>query len=103
MEGGKANCEVDDWSKYDRGQYTRGYLRYHLAKEVSTHRVHVVVDLSQEDRSLIWEDQDDVLNGVEGNGHGYEEKCTVSVLDSLDGPINIWKEHDSKDGCDDSD
>jgi hypothetical protein len=56
MHGIQSNGEVgyateDDWSEYTNRQF-----RYDFTKEVCTDRIHVVVHLTQEYRSLIRED-----------------------------------------------
>lgn len=58
----------DDWSE-DTGRK----LREDLGPEVRRHLVHVVVGFAQEYGSLIWEDEDDVLDSIERHSHGDEE------------------------------
>ena len=51
------DATVDNWS-----QDTGWQLCNDFSEEISTHRVHVVINFSQEYGSLIWEDQDDILD-----------------------------------------
>ena len=99
MDSGQANCKVHDCSENDRRQNTGRYLRYDLSKEVGAHRVHIVVHFSQEHRPLIWEYQNDVLDRIERDGHGDEEKSSIPILNTLDCSINVRKQHDSEDSC----
>ena len=57
-------------------------LRYDFGPEVGTNRVHVVIGFSQKHRSLVREDQNNVLNSTEANTHCDEKQSTVSILDS---------------------
>ena len=103
VDGAQTDGEVNDAAINHGGQDGSGQLSDNLAEEVGTHRVHVIVHLTQEDRTFIWEDQDDVLDRVEGDGHGHEEEGTVAVLDSLNRAITVLEEDNSEDGRDDSD
>jgi len=61
----ESNSEIDNASEYSGDQDTGREIRDDLSEEVSTDRVHVVVDFSEEDRSFIREDKDDILDRVE--------------------------------------
>jgi hypothetical protein len=73
MDSTKANREVNDATVDNWCEYTCRELSNNLSKEVRTHRIHIIVDLSQEHRSLIGENQYNVLDRVEGDGHSHEE------------------------------
>jgi hypothetical protein len=90
------NATKDPWS--DEGSWK---LCQDFGEEVRTHTVHVVVDLSEKDRSFIREDEDDVLDGVEGHSHGDEEESSISILNSLQGLIHVLEQDDCEDSCDD--
>ena len=62
IDRAQSDGEVDDAAINHGSQDGCGQLCDDLAEEVGTHRVHVVVHLTQEDGALIWEDQDDVLD-----------------------------------------
>lgn len=98
----KTNWEVRDASKQYRDNNTSRNFRNNLSEEVSRHRVHVIVYFTQEYRSLIWENKNDVLDGVESDSHGHEEKGSISVLNSLSGLVTVLEKNDNKDGSDDS-
>ena len=78
----ESNQVVTDWAEDCWGQDRRRELRINLGPEVRAHGIHVVVGFSQEHRSFVWENQDDVLNSVEWHAHGDEEEGSVSILDS---------------------
>jgi len=86
LEGGaEADAEVADETEYGGDRDGEGELGNHLGPEVRRHIVHVVVDLTQEDRALVGENENNVLNGVEGAVHGHEEAGTLDVLDAFAG------------------
>ena len=87
---------VHDRSEDDRRKQTRWELREDLGPEVSTNAVHVVVGLTKEHRSLIWENENDVLNCVEAHSHRNEEQCTVSVLDAGQVLANVHEQHNAE-------
>jgi hypothetical protein len=87
---------VHDRSEDDRRKQTRWELREDLGPEVSTYAVHVVVGLTKEHRSLIWENENDVLNCVEAHSHRNEEQCTVSVLDAGQVLANVHEQHNAE-------
>lgn len=64
------------------GQQTGRELRDYLGPEVSAYRIHVVVRLSKKHWSLIWEDQDDILDCAETYTHNDKEQRAVSVLNT---------------------
>jgi len=67
----------------DRGhRNTERQLRRNLGPEVGTHLVHVVVHFSQEDRTFVRENQDNVLNSIHGNVHRHEEEGALNVLEN---------------------
>jgi hypothetical protein len=74
---------IGDATEQNWSNKTSRELGDNLGEEIGTDIIHVVVDFSQKYRALIREDQNDVLNGVEGDGHGNEEKSSISVLNSL--------------------
>ena len=89
----------DDWR-----ENTNRKLRYDFTKEISTDRIHVVVHFTQEYRSLIREDENDILNSVESDSHSHEEESTVSVLDTLRSAVTVLEKNDgeaSSDDCND--
>ena len=75
-----ADSVVHDATEDRWRQNREGQLRDDLGPEVRTRLVHVIVDLSQEDGPLIREDQNDVLNSVEGDVHAHEEEGSLHVL-----------------------
>lgn len=76
----------------DRDEDAHGHFSQDLSPEVSTCRVHVVVDFSEEYRSFHWEHKIDVVNSTETVVQAQEEKGTLSVLDSgfvlIDVPVD---------------
>ena len=68
-----SNCKVNSGREDGRGQNTNGQLREHLGPEICAHSIHSVVRFSQEYRSFIWEDKDDILNSVETQDHDDKE------------------------------
>ena len=95
--------EVNDAAVNDRSQDTSWQLCNYFTKEVSTNRVHIVIDFSKENRALIWEDKDDVLDRVECDCHGHKEQGAITILDSLYSTITVLEENNCKDGCNDCD
>jgi len=80
--GVEANEPVDDAAE-DGGSHDReGKLRDDLGPEVGSRVVHVVADFTEENGALIGEDEDNVLDGVEGDVHGDEEEGTLLVLNT---------------------
>jgi hypothetical protein len=53
--------------------------------------------------ALVREDQDDVLDRVESDCHGHEEKGAVSVLHTLDSPVTVLEKNDTEDSGDNGD
>ena len=78
------NRAKDNWS-----QNTRRNFRDNFSKEVRTDTIHIIVHLSQEDRPLIREDKNDILDRVERDSHSHEEERTISILNTLSCSINI--------------
>jgi hypothetical protein len=97
------NREVTNGSEDDGSDDGGGDLSDDLSEEVGGDGVHVVVDFSQEDRALVREDQDDVLDRVERDCHGHEEECTVSVLHALDCSVTVLEKNDAEDSSDNGD
>lgn len=93
----KTNREVSNDTEQHRYNYTSGYFRDDFTKEVRRDRVHIIINFSQEHRPLIWEDENNVLNSIEGNSHCHEEQSTISVLDTLYSIITILEKNDCKD------
>lgn len=85
------DAAVDHWS-HDR----EWKLRDNLGPEVRTDIVHIVVNFSEEYRSFVWENQDDVLDGVEGNVHRHKEEGSLHVLDALHIMSGVEEEQDSE-------
>lgn len=96
----ETNSKIHYRSIYNRREYTRRQLCNNLGKEVRTHRIHVVIHLSQEHGTLIRENKNDTLHSVEGNSHSHEEKSTISVLHALRGFVSIVEKDDSEGGSD---
>jgi hypothetical protein len=94
---------VADATEDDRCEQTTGELRNDLGPEVGTDRIHVVVRLSQEHRTLVWEDQDDILDSTETDAHGDEEKGSVSVLDACCVVLDVVEQDDTEQGGKDGD
>jgi hypothetical protein len=101
VNSAEPNREVNDSSENHWGQNSYGELTGDLSEEVGSHTIHIVVHFSQEHGSFIGEDQNNVLNSIESHGHASEEEGSVSVLNSLDGPVNIVEEHNSEEGSQD--
>ena len=101
MHHAEPDSEVNDAAENDWSQNAHGKFCDDLAEEVGAHGVHVVVDFSQEDRPLVREDQDDVLDRVEGDGHRDEEERAVSVLDALGRAVDVLEEDDREYSGDD--
>ena len=74
--------KVDHHGLESRHEATHRQLRENLTPEVSTHCVHIVVDLSEEHRSLHWENQVDVIHSTKSIVDAQEEKGSLSVLNS---------------------
>ena len=45
--------------------------------------VHIVVDLTEEDGTLLGENENNVLNSIEGTVHSHEEESALHVLNAL--------------------
>lgn len=97
----KANREIGDAAEQHWDDNTCRDLRDDFTKEVSRHRVHIIIDLSQEDWPLVWEDKDNVLDGIESDSHCHEEESTVSVLHSLGSAVAVLEQNDNEDSSDD--
>lgn len=76
----KTNGEVSDRTEDNWQADTVRKLREDLGPEIGGNIVHVVVDFSQEDGTLLWEDQDDILDSNKEGIHSHEEKRTLNVL-----------------------
>lgn len=79
----ECHCEVDNCTEDTGGQKSEWQLRDDLGPEVGAHIVHIVVHFAKENRSLVREDQNNILNSVERYVHCHEEKGTLQVLESL--------------------
>jgi hypothetical protein len=95
----KSNWEIDDATEQNRGYDTYRDLSYNFSKEVGSHGVHIIVNLSQENWSLIWEDKDNVLDSIKGNCHSHKEKGSISVLHSLGSSIAVLEKNNCENGC----
>ena len=91
------NTTVNYWRQDRRWQFCNNF-----SKEVCTNWIHIVVYLSQEDRSFIWENQDNILDRVKGDSHGHEEEGTISVLHTLDRSITVLEKNNCEDCSDNS-
>ena len=100
MHHAQSDGEINDAAEDYWCQNAHWQLCDDFAEEVGAHGIHIVVDFSQEDRPLVWEDQNDVLDGVESNSHGDEEKSAVSILYSLWSTVNILEKNDSENSSD---
>jgi hypothetical protein len=99
----QTNREVYNRTKDNWGDNCSGDFSNDLSEEISRHRVHVVVHFSEENRALVGENQNDVLDRVKSDCHGHEEESTVSVLHTLYSPIAVLKKNDAKDSSDNGD
>ena len=97
----KTYREVRNATEQHRNDDAGRNFRNNFSKEVGCDWVHIVVDFSQEHRSFVGENEDDVLDCVEGNGHGHEEEGAISVLHSLSSAVAVLEENDHEDSCDD--
>jgi len=95
---GIANCEVDDTSENGWGHDGEWELRDNLCPEVWRHLVHVIVYFPEEDRSLVWEDEDNILDSVESDVHRDEEKGTSNVLKSSCVSTGVEEQEDGEKG-----
>ena len=77
-----ADSVVDDAAEDDWGHDGEGELGDDFGPEVWARLVHVVIDLSKEHGTLVWEDQNNILDSVEGDVHGDEEERALDVLDT---------------------
>jgi len=78
-----ADSKVNDGAEEARSKDGERQFRDDLGPEVRRATVHVVVDFTEEDRPFVREDEDDVLDGVEGDVHADKEESSLEVLDSL--------------------
>ena len=104
VDGAEADGVIHDGAEDDWGQQARWELGEDLCPEIGADSVHIVVCFSQENWSLVWEDQNDVLDGVEAHRHSDEEQCAVPVLNSGDVLSNIHEKNDAEEcgqNCDD--
>lgn len=96
MYSTQTNREVNDATKEYWDDNTSRDFSYDFSKEISRNRIHVIIYLSQKYWSFIWEDKNNILNGVEGNSHGHEKECTISVLDTLRSSIAILEKNNGE-------
>ncbi len=73
INSAETNSEVDDAAEHCGDDESHGEFTDDSGTEEGTHFVHVVGDFPEEDRTLIREHEDDVLDGVEGDGQSDEE------------------------------
>ena len=92
--------EVNDATVYHWCQYACRQFRDDFSEEVCADWVHVIVDFSQEHGPFIWEDQNNVLDRVEGDGHGHEEEGSITVLNTLDCAITVLEKDNCENGSD---
>jgi len=86
LKGGvETNGEVSDGTEDHRQADAVGKLREDLGPEIGSDIVHVVVNFSQEDGTLLREDQNDILDSDEKGIHSHEEKRTLNVLPTSSG------------------
>lgn len=91
-----ANCKVNSSREDGWGENTDWQLREHLGPKIGANSIHSVVRFSQEYRSLIWEDKNDILNGVETQNHDDKEKRAISVLDTSQVLADFGEENNTK-------
>ncbi len=89
------NATEDCWSKNTHREFC-----YDLSEEVGANWVHIVIHFSQEDRSFVREDKNNVLDGIERNSHGNKEESSISVLNALGCAISVLEENDGEDCSD---
>jgi len=77
-----ANSEVNDATEDNRGHDGEGEFGDDFSPEVRAGLVHIVVDFTEEYGSFVRENQDDILDSVEGDVHGDEEKGTLHILNT---------------------
>jgi len=76
----KANREVSNGTEDHWQADAVRKLREDLSPEIGSDIVHVVVNFSKEDRTLLREDQNNILDSNEKGIHSHEEKRTLNVL-----------------------
>ena len=76
----ESKSEVDDNCLENWHQATHWELGEDFAPEVGADSVHVVINLSEENRSLHGENEIDVINSTKSIIDAQEEKCSLSIL-----------------------
>jgi len=74
--------EVSNATEHRGHRDTERQFRRNLGPEVGTHLVHVVVHFSQENRTFVWENQNNILNSIHGNVHCHKEQGALNVLEN---------------------
>ena len=93
-----ANEIVDDTAEDHWGHDREGKLRDDLGPEIWSSLVHIVIDFSQEYRSFVGEDKDNILDGVERDVHGDKEEGTLNILDTSFVGLDVEEEENSEEG-----
>lgn len=93
------DSKVDDRAEQARCEDREWKLRHNLSPEVRGAAVHIVVHFTQEHRSFVREDKDNVLDGVEGDVHADEEESSLEILDSLSSLGSVPEEQNGEEGC----
>jgi hypothetical protein len=98
----KSDGKVNNGTIYNRSKYGRRHLCNNFSEEVRTDWVHIIVHLSQKHWTLVWENQNDALDSVEGNSHSHKEQGTITVLDTLGCLISVVEKDNSESSGNDS-
>ena len=86
VDGAEADGVIHNGAEDDWGQQARRELREDLCPEIGTNWIHIIICFSEEHMSLVWENENNILNSTETDTHGDEEQSTISVLNSC----SIW-------------
>jgi len=81
--GAETDGKVANKTEQSRDRNREGELRHNLGPEVRWNLVHIVVDLTEEDGTLLGENENNVLNSIEGTVHSHEEESALHVLNAL--------------------
>lgn len=93
------NCIVHSGRENSWSQYTYWQLTEHLSPEVGTNLVHSIVGFTQKHWSLIWENENDILNSIETENHDDEEKGAISILNSSQVLTDLCKKNNAEASC----
>ena len=92
------NSEVNDATEDNWSHDREGKFGDDFSPEVRAGLVHIVVDFSEENGSFVRENQDDILDSVEGDVHGDEEEGTLHVLDTSLISLGVKEQEDGEKG-----